>query len=390
MRIDILEPLGSQYRVLHHFSRKLFEALERKGINCRYVPVENGTIHLNWNDLPDCTIGFNVAPTSGSGEELLCDQIATPHLAILVDSPTWHYQLTNSPFTILACDDRSGNRFLDSIPFTRNFFLPHAVERDIAYNPHEEKIYDVTFLATNINHEQRRKAWFQLFPHEVCHAMDAAVEMVFAHPEKGFLDAFQETLHQYVPSSKDYQLSKNPDFLMLCLEVELYIKGKERVDLIRSITDADIHIFGASLGASEWKKELNDRTNVHFHPPVSFEEAFKIMRQSKILLNSSLKNKEGAHERIFMGLASGAAVVTNDCPFMREEFTDGEDIILYNPAKIESLNEQVNELLRDNAHLNSIIQSGRTRVLSKHTWDHRVDTIMEKLPKVLEDMPLTN
>lgn len=390
MRIDVLEPLGSQYRVLHHFSKKLFEAMQRKGIDCRYVPVTEGAIHLNWSDLPDCTLGFNIAPTAGTGSDLLCDEIATPHLAILVDPPTWHYQLTNSPFTILACDDRSGNRFLNQIPFKRHFFLPHAVERDVLYSPHEEKVYEITFLATNINHEQRRQAWQQLFPKEVCQAMDAAVEMVFAQSEKGFLEAFQEALLHYVPSSKDYELPKNPDFIMLCYEVELYIKGKERVDLLKAITDVDVHVFGASLGAADWKSSLEGRRNLHFHPPVSFDESCKIMRQSKIVLNSSMKNKEGAHERIFMGLGSGAAVVTNDCPFIREEFTDGEDILLYKPSQIEQLNDRLVSLLKHPEQLRSITQSGRARVLAAHTWDHRVDTIIENLPGLLDQMPLTN
>lgn len=388
MRIDVLEPLGSQYRVLHHFSRKLFEAFQRKGIDSRYVNSEHG-IHLNWKDLPNLTIGFNGVPQSGQNHDMLCDQIAIPHLAILVDPPTWHYSLIQSPFMILTCDDRSGNRFLDSIPFDRHFFLPHAVEKDIAYNPHEEKVFDVTLLATCINHEERRMRWQQLFPAPVCKAMDAAIEVVFAQPEKGFLEAFAEALLLYVPTSKDFIFAKDPDFLQLAREIELYIKGKERVDLIHSIRDVDLHIFGASIGEKDWKKELKDHSNIHFHPPVDFEDACTIMRRSKILLNSSIKNKEGAHERIFMGMGSGAAVVTNDCPFMREEFVEGQEIVLYSPGEPDALNETLSLLLSDANKLQGITQSGRRAVLNKQTWDHRVETIMNQLPQILDRMPIT-
>jgi glycosyltransferase involved in cell wall biosynthesis len=132
---------------------------------------------------------------------------------------------------------------------------------------------------------------------------------------------------------------------------------------------------------------LQSHSNIHFHQPVSFEEAFKVMRESKILLNSSIKNKEGGHERIFMGLASGAAVVTHDCPFISENFTDGEDIIAYSPNKLEGLNDQLVTYLENDGQLKAISQSGRKAVLSHHTWDHRVDTIMEHLPGILDQMP---
>lgn len=390
MRIDVLEPLGSQYQVLHHFSRKLFEAMQRKGVNCRFIPAEHSTVKLNWTDLPDCTIGFNGVPCSADKNEMLCDQIATPHIAILVDPPTWHYALTGSPFMILTCDDKSGNRFLDLIPFKRHFFLPHAVERDILYSPHEEKLYDVSLLATFINYEERHQRWQELFPREVCEVMDDTIEITFSDPAKGFLETFKEILLSKVPSARDFDLARDPNFLMLSLEIELYIKGKERLDLIRSIKTPNVHIFGASINATGWKKELEKQSNVHFHAPVSFDKAFEIMRQSKILLNSSMKNKEGAHERIFMGLGSGAAVVTNDCPYIREQFEVDDEIIVYNPPEIDLLDEQIVSLLNNPNRLNSMIQSGRSRVMGNHTWDHRVDTILDQLPGILETMPSTH
>lgn len=389
MRLDVLEPLGSQYRVLHHFSRKIFEALERTGVDCRYIPAEKGAIHMSWNDLPTCTIGFNGVPCAGTNHEMLCDQTATPHLALLVDPPTWHFPLTTSPFMVLSCDDRSGNRLLDAMPFDRHFFLPHAVEKDIAYDPHETREYPITLLATHINYEERRAKWRQLFPPQVCDAMDDAVRMVFERKDKGFIEAFEETLLHHVPTAKDTHLPTDPNFITLCCEIELYIKGKERLDLVKAIKRTPVHVFGASLDGIDWKKGLADHDNVHLHPPVSFEEAFEVMRKSRILLNCSLKNKEGAHERIFMGLGSGAAVVTHDCPFMREQFDAEDELILFEPNAMDGLDEQLHDLLEKPEALDAIAQAGRQRVLSAHTWDNRAATILEELPVILDAMPQT-
>lgn len=386
MRVDVLEPLGSQYRVLHHFSRKLFEALERSGVDCRYIPAEKGAIHMKWNDLPSCTIGFNGVPCAGSNREMLCDQTATPHLAILVDPPTWHYPLTTSPFMILSCDDRSGNRLLSKMPFDRHFFLPHAVEKEISYDPQAERDYPVTLLATHIDHETRRNHWRQLFPSQVCDAMDDAITLAFEQADKGFIEAFEETLLHHVPTAKDTHLPTDPNFIMLCCEIELYIKGKERLDLVSAIKNTPVHIFGAGLDGNDWKQRLANHKNIHFHPPVSFDEAFEVMQRTKILLNCSLKNKEGAHERIFMGLGSGAAVATHDCPFMHEQFDADEELILFDPTAMDRLDERLSELLAVPKKLEALAQAGRQRTLNAHTWDHRVETILEELPLILDGM----
>jgi len=36
-RIDLFMPTVSQYEVLHHLTRKLYEALTRQGVNCRLL-----------------------------------------------------------------------------------------------------------------------------------------------------------------------------------------------------------------------------------------------------------------------------------------------------------------------------------------------------------------
>ena len=70
----------------------------------------------------------------------------------------------------------------------------------------------------------------------------------------------------------------------------------------------------------DWKKYFEKQSNIIVHDAVPYAESLEIMKQSKIVLNSSIKNKFGAHERIFAGLASGALVLTNENIYLKEYF----------------------------------------------------------------------
>ena len=67
------------------------------------------------------------------------------------------------------------------------------------------------------------------------------------------------------------------------------------------------------------------------------------MRTSKIVLNSSIKNKSGAHERIFAALASGAIVATSENEYLKETFQEQQGILFYKNAEIGKINEVIHE-----------------------------------------------
>ncbi len=62
-RIDVFMPPRSQYGVLHHFTRKLSEALGRAGVEASLLEAQydNPKPFLDkiFSDRPDCTLSFN-------------------------------------------------------------------------------------------------------------------------------------------------------------------------------------------------------------------------------------------------------------------------------------------------------------------------------------------
>lgn len=374
MKIDFLLPNTSLYGVLHHFTTKFYEAFVRAGHSCRLLDGDMRYL-APLESPPDLTIGFNGAIKIDDGR-LYCDLIRVPHLACLVDPPFRFYDLLASPHIMITCDDMSGCEDLKSLNFHHAFFMPHATERDIVVSPEVDRNYDVVMLATFVDCEERKLEWVKKYPVDICRGMEEAAEMVLEDEHISLIAALKKALgSQLLHSDGRYKLGLSV-LQSIFSEVELYVKGKDKLDLLHSITGHEVHVFGNSVDEKVWEHYFRDRENIIVHPAVSFVEALEIMKRTKILLNSCIKNKQGAHERVFSGMASGAVVVTNDNEYLRKNFIDPEEIVLYRRGKFEEVNERIHLLLANEPKRRIIAEQGRQKVLSNHTWDHRVSDLI--------------
>ncbi len=380
-KIDFLLPEISQYQVLHHFTTKLYEAFRRQGaISCRLLGGMD-RINVPMQDPPDLTIAFN-GTLRMSNDKLLCDVIKVPHLACLVDPPYRFYHLLQSPYMILGCDDRFFCNTLKSNNFPRTLFVPHAVEPEIAFKSDQERIYDVSMLATFIDYQFLQKSWKKRFAPFLCSLMNKTIEVTFSEQNTSFLQVFDQIL-----DTNKSNLSAET-YAKILQELEMVIKGKERCDLIRSLKDMTIHVFGSTVSKKGWQDFLNQENlhHVTWHEGVPYLTALEIMQKSRIILNSSLKNKEGAHERIFASLACGAIVVTSENDYLKETFREDEGILFYKHAEIEKVNGALHTYLSDETKRSRDAAIGRDIVLKHHTWDQRVKDLLRELPAIIKQM----
>lgn len=381
-KIDVLMPTDSKYNVLHHFTLKMYDAMERAGYNCRLLHGRD-RITATFKDPPDLTLCYNGAARDEEGN-CLADLIRVPHIACLVDPPYRYFNLTASQFTILTCDDRFGCDFLKVTGFNNAVFMPHAVEKELCLEPEQEKIYDVVMLASFIDFEKRRENWKRKFPEPLYKALEQALEISLKDETTSFLWTVQQLVHPYLWTN-EHTFNANL-FYQIYEESESYLKGRNRVELINSIKDVPVHVFGGSIDKGRnWSQYYKGNTQVIVHPEISYLDALEVIKKSKVLLNSNIKNKQGAHERIFSGMASGAAVVTNHTPYMDELFVGGEDLILFD-CNFEYVNERVMELLSSESERKKMTASAKQKVLESHTWDHRISQLFKDIEPIIEKM----
>lgn len=390
-KIDVFMPPLSQYSVLHHFTRKLHEALQQQGIASRLLEAKRHDpgpfLDTLLKDPPDCTLSFNGLLPDDQGR-FLSDMIHIPHVACLVDSPINFLALIRSPYSIVTCVDRAAVDFFHGLGFKNAVFMPHAIESTIAPEPGNKRDFEVVMLSSCIDHEEIRNSWKKKYPSALRQALEEAAELTLSDQETPYYQAFVAALDRQVSKQTGIDPS-TVDFVTCLDDLEMYIRGKDRLELVKAITDARVDIFGSAEGLTGWKKHLGNKRNVTIHDPVPFDQALATMKHSKIVLNSSPWIKNGGHERIFYGLACGALVITNENIFMREQFKDGESIVFYQHHKWDKANHRVNEYLANADKRTQIVEKGRQLVLSNHTWQQRAAQLIRDIGPIVSQIRRT-
>jgi hypothetical protein len=372
------------YESKRHFTQKLAEACQRRDIDTHIIDVNEGV--LGGNILaaireysPTMTCSFNtILPISET--QFLWDALQIPHLAIIVDPVLYSMNLIRSPYSIMTCVDRSDCRVL-APQFKNAFFWPHAVERELTADD-LPRTYDVVFLGSCYDYESLRASWRQRNPEAINQVLDDAIDLVFSDPKISLAQALAKA---WGSSKLD---PAGVDFTSLFYYLDNYTRGKDRVELIRSIKNAQVHVFGElskdnAVGVLGWQQYLASKPNIVLHPSVPFHEIIKILQQSKICLNSTPFFKEGSHERVFMGLGCGAVPITTENGYFREIFNEEEDIFFYQMNAREKADELIANLLADENKRCSIAKRGRSKVMAAHTWDCRVDQLIANLDPIL-------
>lgn len=381
-RIDLFMPPLSQYSVLHHFTRKLGEAFINQGLKSNVLEAEreNPEPFLNelFGDSPDCTLSFNGLLPDEEGR-FFADMIKIPHVAFVVDSPNQYYPLARSNYTIVASVDRFYCNFFKGLGCQHVIFVPHGVEKDLNFDPQEKRIFDVSFLGTCFDYEKIRSGWKKEFSSEVCAVMDEAAEIFFSDNQLSYIQAFvqavannENTFQQLDPNTLNYP--------MLFDQLELYIRAKDRIELIKSI-DRRVDIFG-SAHSQLWHKYV-DPKKVVIHDQVPFEEALEVMKKSKVILNSAPHLRHGSHERVFTGFACGAAVISSESEYLKENFGNNKSLCYYSTTDRRDVNTILNKLLSNESERAKMVALGRQEVMAKHTWDHRAKTLVQELDPIL-------
>lgn len=388
-RIDLFLPPRSQYGVLHHFTHKMAEALEHCGVKTRVLEAEyfnpGPFLEAIMNDPPDCTLSFNGLLPDDKGR-FFCDMIHIPHVACIVDSQNLFIPLVHSPLTVIVCADDFSCNFFRGLRSKNVLFMPHGVEKDIQVDPSIDRCYDVTVLCSLIDYEKMKEQWKEKYDKAVCLAMDEAIDVTLSDSETPYVQALVNAVDRQM--ELHYKLDpKKIDFVSVMDDLEMYLKGRSRVEMIRAIKDAKVHVFGSASETASWDDYLKGHgVDYVVHESVPYSQALEILSQTKILLNSSPWMKYGGHERIFSGLVSGALVMTTENPYMKEHFKDGEEIVFFHTNAMDELNERVVEYLSDEALRNKVVAAGKEKVLKEHTFDQRAKGLLEELKPILTNL----
>jgi hypothetical protein len=106
-----------------------------------------------------------------------------------------------------------------------------------------------------------------------------------------------------------------------------------------------------------------------------FEEMSAVYSASRLVFNRSVA--DDVNMRVFEGLCSGSLLVTNDLADngQSELFQDAKHLITY--SSDEELLDKIRFYLKNGAARERIAAAGQEAAISKHTYRHRMQRIME-------------
>lgn len=369
----------SQYGVLTHFAKKFHEALLALGIESRLWEVNKdypgSFIKELLEDPPFCTVSFNFIIANDQGMAF-CEDINIPHINILVDSPFYFFNQIPAKNVVWTCVDRTEKEICQLMGFKNLLFLPHGAEK--VERSDEEKIFDVVMLSSFIDYGQKHEQWQDKFGVELSEIMDESVNLLLKLPQITTYQAFIEILDRHQAALEDFSLSE------VLHEIEMQVRGRDRVELIKSIKSSRIDLFGLGGDGKGWKDQIN-QPNVFFHDAVPFSEAIKIIQKSKVVLNSCPTIKNGAHERVLTGLMNGTLPVSSESKYLREQFPD-DAIIYYDTNNFSHVDSMVDEYLKNPEKRSEVLRLSRQIVLNHHTWEERAKQLIIEIVPILEKM----
>lgn len=402
-KIEKVILIKNAVETLGYFSRQIAMEFEQAGIATYFVDYDRlvETVEgVYWFAEKGRTAFVTFNFVGISGEEIfieengryLWENYGMRCLNILVDHPLYYHSRLETPpmpDMHIFCVDREHvayvRRFypeipVDFLPLAGNVRLAEA-DSDMGADMggfwgegYEERKYDLVFTGnyTPVTHLYREieglEPDYRKFYRDI-------MEDLIAHPGQS-MDAVMEAhigreLGE-VPDTDKRSAIAGMVFIDIC--VRSYFRGK----IISGLAERGIriHVFGANWERLSCKKPENIISTGREVDSMTCVEA---IRNAKISLNIMPWFKDGAHDRVFTAMLQGAVSLTDDSRYLREQLSDGEDVVFFSLEDIHGLSEEVRGLLAEPERAAHIAESGYRKAWEMHTWRNRARNLMQWL-----------
>lgn len=319
----------------------------------------------------DCAVvfnnaGFRMEPQDGSS---LWDLWNVPCCNIIVDHPMYYYEtLDHAPKNgIVACADRCHEDYIRRFYPTvrRTIFLPTAGEDRKPYEalkPFSERSIDVLFVG---GYKYDKDVLYEKFSTRL-------TEYLMQHPAETFESAMEHCLLAEHPHLSDRELKK---YIEQYRFLDLNICALFRLEILRTLVNAGITV--TVYGDRFEETDLYNHPNFLYRGRCSTEEGIRLMEDSKIVLNQLAWFKAGASERIFEAMLQGAVALTDDSLYLREHFTDHEDIMFYSLSQLNTLPDIVRSILNNDTQTEALRRNAYDKAHKQHTWQQRASALID-------------
>lgn len=155
-------------------------------------------------------------------------------------------------------------------------------------------------------------------------------------------------------------------------KMDSVIRAMHRQRVITAIADGGIKIDVFGDGWDFLKNKLIHPENLCIHECVSYEESVNIAAQAKISVNVMPWFKTGFHDRIATAMLNGCVSVTDSSSYIDDNYTDGENIVIYKLDNLSELAGNIRTLLENKNNITyRLAMAGKKKAVQADTWHER-------------------
>lgn len=236
--------------------------------------------------------------------------------------------------------------------------------------PYDTRPYDVAFIANYValpklaEHFANQGQEYIDFYYEI-------LKYFKEHPSENLTDVFEQFVKREIPKASDEEMAGAFEGMRF---LDLYNRTYYRGKTIKALADGGVkvHVFG-----KDWDKlEVKHPENLIMNGgQIDSTGCVEVLRNAKIALNTMPWFKDGAHDRIFTAMLNGAVSLTDSSRYLKERFTDGEELRFYELNRLEELPEIVTDMLNHPKEMQAMAERAYKAVKEKDTWAQRADAI---------------
>ncbi|MBS0623738.1 MAG: glycosyltransferase [Verrucomicrobia bacterium] len=346
---------NNRYATTCYFAKGLQQALERQGVRVSTQSVQTSGIADLLDsfavDPPDWTLSFSDLTCAGQS---LGNVTQIPHFSYLLDPSAFFTHHMEGSYSSLSCVDRSDVEFVKSMGFEKVHYLPHAVEPHFSEPvPWHQREHDLVYFGSCLDLDAQLKRWQEVYTSEQVSLLQHLARQALMTP----LALWEILMHAKVP----YEL-----FLTFYQELDHYVRAYDRIQLLASLPAHRLEVWGDG----PWQRYL---PHVRCYPSIEFPQTLQRMQHAKVVVNSSVRFKQGFHERIFHAFAASTLVLTSYSPDIAQDFSQQ---ICYWPGEWEKSHETILKLEQSRE---DIISRSQEVILQQHSWDQRASQILTLL-----------
>lgn len=301
------------------------------------------------------------------------DHLNGPFFDYILDHPLFHYNglMTGAKnFCVIVLDEAQQRYVQQYYTSAREVFMLPLAATEAFSRKKTQKADHILFMGTY----DAPEAVYELVeasPEPLKTVMKHLIERRLAEP----LLPMEEAFMQYL-GKNGIELKKGEFALYMnaMYPVDAYIRDYFRKVSLDKLVFAGIPVKVIGEGWEKYKSPIEKLFTRE--PSVTFSLSFEKIAQEEVLLNVSPIFNRGMHDRVPAGMANRTAVLTDENPYLKKTLVRGENISFFSLERLETLAQQAELLLTDEALRRSIQERGYEEFAKKHTWRHRAEQIL--------------